>query len=49
MKKCYSLVSCHNVNMLITMEIIDTEGTNMNMFNKVIDFSLINVLTYFIL
>ena len=49
MKKCYSLVSCHNVNMLITMETIDTEGTNMNMFNKVIDFSLINVLTYFIL
>ena len=35
--------------MLRTMEIIDTEGTNMNMFNKVIDFYLINVLTYFIL
>lgn len=38
MKKCYSLVSCHNVTMLITMEIIDIEGTNTNMFNEVIDF-----------
>lgn len=35
--------------MLITVRIIDTVGTNINMFNEVIDFFLINVLTYFIL
>lgn len=35
--------------MLITVGIIDTIGTNINAFNEVIDFSLINFLTYFIL
>lgn len=35
--------------MLMTVGIIGTVGTNTNMFNGVIDFSLINVLTHFIL
>lgn len=46
-KNCYSLVLCHNVNMLITVGIIDTVGTNINTFNEVIDFSIINVLTLY--
>ena len=36
--KRYSLVLCHNVNMLITTGIIDTGGTNINTFNEVTDF-----------
>lgn len=47
-KSTYSLVLCHTMNMLITLRIIDTVGRNINTFNEVIDFSLINVLTYFI-
>lgn len=33
--------------MLITTGIIDTVGTNINTFNEVIDFSLVNVLIHF--
>lgn len=35
--------------MLITVGIIDTVGTHINALNEVIDFYLINFLTYFIL